>query len=54
MMPPVEHIIGTVVICCASGFLSIAAVLGADAWRRKKERERRYGHHADGQHRDSD
>lgn len=54
MLPPVEHIIGTIVICCACGLGSIAAVLGADAWRRERDRKRRYGHHADGQHRDSD
>ena len=53
-MPPVEHIIGTVVICSASGFAAIAVVLGGDALRRRRDRKRRYGHHADGQHRESD
>ena len=52
--PPTEHIVGIVAICCASGFLSIAVVLGGDALRRRRDRKRRYGHHADGQHRDSD
>lgn len=52
MLPPVEHVIGTVLICCASGFTAIAVVLGGDALRRIRDRKRRYGHYADGPERD--
>ena len=52
MLPPVEHVIGTVAICCASGVTAIAVVLGGDALRRRKDRKRRYGHFADGAQRD--